>query len=88
MHLPSCLKYFIIWHQKSCLSRLIFQPQCKAEAKLYLESNTSRPGPETQRGSSRTRQEGPWLHSGCKSNMRQQEVKAEFIGDIERADTN
>lgn len=39
---------------------------------------------KTQRGSPRTNQEGPCLHSGCKSNVSQPEVKAEFIEERER----
>lgn len=44
------------------------------------------PCPQTQRGSHRTSQEGPWLLEGQKSNMSQQAVRAEFIGDTEKAD--
>ena len=41
--------------------------------------------PRTQRGRScRTSQEGPWLHSGWKSNASQQEVRAEFTEGTER----
>ena len=41
----------------------------------------------TQRGSSRTSQEGPCLHVGWKSNASQQEVKAEFIEEREQIQT-
>lgn len=42
----------------------------------------------TQRESHRTNQRGRWLHEGWKSNVSQQEVKAQFREDIERADTD
>lgn len=32
--------------------------------------------------------EGPWLHAGWKSNESKQEVRVEFIEDLERADTH
>lgn len=38
------------------------------------------------RGISAGSQEGPWLCIGQKSNVSQQEVRAEFTEDIERAD--
>ena len=50
--------------------------------------DTGRLDLKTQRGSCRASQEGPWLCTGWKSNMSQQEVRAELIEDIERADTD
>ena len=40
------------------------------------------------RGSCRTSQEDPWLHEGWKPNLSQQRVRAEFIEDIKRTDTD
>ena len=45
-------------------------------------SDLGRPSAD-QRGSCRTSGEGPRLHAGWKSNVSQQEEKAEFIEDIE-----
>lgn len=54
----------------------------------YVPFNDSRPGPRIQRGSHRTHQEGEWLLLGWKSNSSQQEERAEFTEDTERADTD
>ena len=55
------------------------------------QGDVGRPGPRMQKEFYRPAQEGPWLHAGWKSNMAwwsQREMRAEYTGDIERADTD
>ena len=56
------------------------------EAGFSSETDASRLHLRTQKGIQGTIQEGPWLQAGWKSNMNQQDVRAEFIEDTERTD--
>lgn len=58
------------------------------KAGFSSETDAGRLGLRTQRGTNRTNDEGPWLQARWESNMSQQEVRVEFIENIERADTN
>ena len=54
---------------------------------LLLEISSidaGRLGLRTQGGSHRTRQEGPWLYTGWKSNASQAGVRTEFVEGIVR----
>ena len=69
-------------------SRIIIHTSIKFSQYRTYRIDASRLALGTQGWSHRTSQEGSWLLVGQKSNTIQQEVRAEFIEDIEKADTD